>query len=752
MKLVIVESPTKARTITHFLGKDFKILSSFGHVRDLPKNKIGVDVKKNYQPSYSIPRKASKALKAIKDAITSGKQKTEKVILATDEDREGEAIAFHLKWIIQRYAPKMIFERIAFHEITRQAIQRAIKKPRKINLDLFNAQQARRVLDRLVGYNLSPLLWKKIRYGLSAGRVQSVALRLVVEREREREKFKSQEYWTIGAELCQEGFTPPKNQTEEEKKEDFNVFTAEVKKENGKSLKKIAIQDKKRAEKIKEELGKNEFQVSQISKKESRRHPSPPYKTSTLQRDAANKLGFSAKQTMSTAQRLYEGVKLDGKSSGLITYMRTDSLNISPLALKKAQEVINKNFGKEYCLESPRHFANKDKGAQEAHEAIRPTLPQKTPESVKQFLDSGQFRLYSLIWKRFIASQMQEAIFDKADATINCGKYELKAQGSLVKFDGFLKAYGANFKIQESRLPDLKEKEKLNLVKILTDQHFTQPPARYTDAALIKALEDAGVGRPSTYAPTLSTIEARGYTEKDEAKQYVPQEIGFLVNDLIVENFPNIVDLKFTAKMENDLDDVAEGKKEWTKIIDVFFKPFAMTIKDKSESIKKYAKKTSKKCPKCGKPLIEKFGRFGKFYACSGFPDCKYTEDPNKKSDEVLKKKIGNVKCEKCGAPMEIKHGKWGPFLGCSKYPECKGIQRIENSSGVKCPLCKKGEIVEKKSRRGTFWACNNYPECKNAMNGKPTGEKCPQCQSLIIEDPVSGKQKCSNKDCSYKK
>ncbi len=746
MELVIVESPTKAKTITHFLGKDYKVLSSFGHVRDLPQKKIGVDTEKDYQPSYSIPRKANKALKAIKSAITDKNSKIEKVILAPDEDREGEAIAFHLKWIIQRYAPKMAFERITFHEITKPAIQRALKNPRDIDSDLFNAQQARRILDRLVGYNLSPLLWKKIRYGLSAGRVQSVALRLIVEREREREKFKSQEYWTVEANLSQK-----KSSSQKQNGEENFSFPAELRKIDGKVLKKLAIPKKEQAQKIKQELEKNDFQVSQISKKESRRYPSPPYKTSSLQRDAANKLGFSAKRTMSVAQRLYEGIKLNGKSSGLITYMRTDSLKINPIALKKAREVIQEEFGKEYCLDSPRYFSNKTKGAQEAHEAIRPTFPQKNPESVKKFLDPSQFRLYSLIWKRFIASQMKEAIFDKADVEINAGRYGLKAQGSLLKFNGFLKVYGPNFKIQESRLPDLEEKEKLDLLKILTEQHFTQPPARYTDATLIKTLEEEGIGRPSTYAPTLNTIEARGYTSKNEAKQYVPEEIGFLVNDMLVENFPQIVNLKFTAGMENDLDAIAEGKKEWVKVIDNFFKPFSQEIKEKSKSIKKYSKKTDKRCPLCGKPLVEKFGRFGKFYACSGFPDCKYTEDPNKESDEEIKKRIGDVRCDKCGAPMEIKRGKWGIFLGCTNYPKCKGIKKIENSSGVKCPVCKKGEIVEKRSRKGIFWACNNYPECKNAMAGKPTGEKCPQCHSLIIEDPKTGQKKCSNKECDYK-
>ena len=784
-KLVIVESPTKAKTIKRYLGKDFMVLSSFGHIRDLPKKNLGIDIEKDYKPEYTIPENAEKRLEVIKDAIQSNK--FDSVILAPDEDREGEAIAFHLRWIIKQYAPKMKFERITFHEITKSAIEEALKHPRGIDTHLFNAQQARRVLDRLVGYNLSPLLWKKIRFGLSAGRVQSVALRLIVEREREREEFKEEEFWTIDAHLAKDKYRPnylkaiasgtgaksksaqahsAKNATgaqadgaklEDFKnlKEDPEIVSASLTQIDGEKLKKLDIENEKKARRIETDLEKEKFEIEKITKRETRRRPDAPYRTSTLQRDAANKLGYSAKQTMRLAQQLYEGIKLEKGNTGLITYMRTDSLNIAFSALKKAQTVIGKEFGDKYTLESPRYFTKKAKGAQEAHEAIRPTFPAKTPESLRKFLKPQQFKLYSLIWRRFIASQMKEAIFDKANVTIQAGKYTLEAVGSLVKFDGYLKVYGPNFKIQESRLPELTEKEILDLITLEGAQHFTQPPARYTDATLIKTLEEYGIGRPSTYAPTLSTIAGRGYVEKDEKKQYVPQEIGFIVNDLLVKNFSNIFDYKFTAQMETDLDEIAEGKKEWVKIIDAFFKPFKRELKEKTDKIKKYEKKTDKKCKECGKPMMEKFGRFGKFYACSGYPECKYTEDPNQKENDKIKRELekkikkenGDLKCDQCGAPMVVKNGRFGPFLGCSNYPKCKNIKPIENSSGVKCPLCHKGEIVEKKSRRGIFWACNNYPECKNAMNGKPTGRKCTKCGALMIEMP-NGVKKCSNKEC----
>lgn len=743
MNLVIVESPTKAKTISRFLGRDYKVLSSFGHVRDLPKGKLGIDTEKGFAPSYVIPRSSNKALTLIKKAVKSG---VDKVILATDEDREGEAIAYHLKWIIGKAKKSQKFERITFHEITKTAIQKALENPREIDTNLFNAQQARRVLDRLVGYNLSPLLWKKIRRGLSAGRVQSVALRLIVEREREREAFKSEEFWTIEALLAKDKQAVPEERADVEA--DPRICVARLTGEKEKKYSKLEIKNEAQAAGIKTDLENAEYLVQDVIKKQVRRNPAPPYRTSTLQRDAANKLGFSAKQTMMIAQQLYEGIRLEKGNVGLITYMRTDSLHVAPSALKKAREVIAKKFGDAYALEEPRHFRKKAKGAQEAHEAIRPTFPQKDPESVKKYLDNRQYRLYTLIWQQFIASQMKEAVFDKAIIEITADKYRLKAEGSILKFPGYLRIYGEKPKIKETRVPDLSMGDKLMLLRIDSGQHFTVPPARYTDATLIKALEENGIGRPSTYAPTLSTIVTRGYTEKDENKQYVPQEIGFLVNDLLVENFQEIVDLAFTAQMEASLDDVASGGKDWIKVIEDFYRPFAKELVKKGESIEKYSKETGKACPQCGKPLVEKFGRFGKFFACSGFPDCKYTEDSDKAEHDKLKDKMGEMTCEKCGAPMEIKRGRFGIFWGCSRYPDCKTIKKIENSSGVTCPQCGKGEIVQKKSRKGFFWACNNYPDCKFVLNGKPTGEQCPSCGSLMIENFKTGDTRCSSKDC----
>ncbi|MBD3238384.1 MAG: type I DNA topoisomerase [Candidatus Moranbacteria bacterium] len=754
MKLVIVESPTKAKTIKRYLGKDYVVKSSFGHIRDLPKKEMGIDPEKKFQPKYEIITKSKKALNEIKKTIKD--KDIKQIVLATDEDREGEAIAFHLKWIIEQQFPKMKFKRITFHEITKGAIKQALENPRKIDLNLYNAQQARRVLDRLVGYNLSPLLWKKIRYGLSAGRVQSVALRLIVERERERQAFKPKEYWTIAGNFYQKGLKSKVNLNNIEQNKDPDLIQAFLEKINDKKIGKFAIKDKKQAKELEAEIKKADFQVEKIDKKEVKRNPAPAFRTSTLQREAANKLGYSAKQTMRIAQQLYEGIKLDKGSSGLITYMRTDSLNISPMALKKAKKVIGIEYGDEYTLEKPRYYAKKAKGAQEAHEAIRPTYPEKKPEALKKYLNSNQYRLYDLIWRKFIASQMKPAIFDRVKIDIETlnltKKYIFAAKGQTIKFDGFLKVYEKFETGKENRLPGAQESQKLDLVKLLSERHFTQPPARYSDASLIKVLEENGIGRPSTYAPTLSTIIERGYVDKDENKQYYPLEIGYLVNDLMVEHFQKIVDYQFTATMETNFDKIAQGRKNWQQVIENFYKPFIEKLNKKSTTIKKYQKEIDKKCPECGKKLLEKFGRFGKFFACSGYPECKYTEDPNQKANEAkkkeLKKQVGEVKCEKCGANMEIKQGRWGHFLGCSAYPECKNIKKIENSSGVTCPVCGQGEIVEKKSRRGIFWACNNFPKCKTAFNGKPIQEKCKNCGSLLIQDLKSGKKRCSNKKC----
>ncbi|HRY82827.1 MAG TPA: type I DNA topoisomerase [Candidatus Moranbacteria bacterium] len=744
MKLVIVESPTKAKTISKFLGKDFIVKSSYGHVRDLPQKEMGIDIKNGFSPEYEIPSKALPRVSELKKLA----KKSEKVILATDEDREGEAISWHLEEALELSEKNT--ERIVFHEITKTAIEKALANPRSIDLNLVDAQQARRVLDRLVGYELSPFLWKKIRRGLSAGRVQSVALRLIVEREREIKNFKPEEYWNINAKL------KTKNKNQEE-------FEAKLSKENGKAFGKMGIKNQEQAEKIKNFLEKSEFKVENISKKEIQKNPLPPYTTSTLQQDANSKLGYSAKQTMAIAQKLYEGIDI-GTSGlvGLITYMRTDSLNLSMESLISARKTIEKNFGEKYALSSPRFFKNKSKGAQEAHEAIRPTFPEHDPESLKGYLDSKQYHLYKLIWQRMIASQMASAVLDSVSVDISATQnnsqdnYTLRANGSTIKFDGYLKIYGDKMPVAENILPELEEKENLDLIEIKNEQKFTVPPARYSEATLIKALEEDGIGRPSTYAPTISTIIERKYVDKDENRRLYPLEIGMVVCDLLVEHFEKIVDYKFTAKMEEEFDEIADGKKEWVPVIKAFYEPFHKNLQEKTKEVTKesFQEKLDRNCPECGGDLIVKFGRFGKFIACKNYPNCRYTEktDDEKKIQEKIEKENGKELCELCGAPMAIKRGKYGMFLGCSNYPNCKNIKRIENKTGVKCPKCDVGEIVERKSKRGrSFFGCNTYPKCNFALWNKPTGEKCPECQSLLVF-AAKNKSKCSNKECSFEK
>ena len=734
--LVIVESPTKARTITRFLPKEYIVESSYGHIRDLPKAELGIDIENNFKPKYIIPTKAKKQVGILKREA----KKSNNIILATDEDREGEAIAWHLAKTLDLNQKKA--NRIVFHEITRKAILDALKNPQKINPDLVDAQQARRVLDRLVGYKLSPFLWQKIRRGLSAGRVQSVAVKLIVDREKERQNFQVQEYWTIEVEL--------------QKKDGSEKFTAKLFKKDNKTIKKLDIKSKKDADQIINDLNKITYQIADITKKEIKKNPSPPFTTSTLQQQAAQKLGFSAKQTMMIAQKLYEGIPINGKPIGLITYMRTDSTNLAKGALNEAKEVIEQKFGSNYTLSEPRYYKKKSKGAQEAHEAIRPTSFTRIPNEIKNNLDPKQYKLYNLIWQKALACQMQQAILNSITVDINAGNYTFRAKGSTIKFDGFLKIYNQNGKlpIKETILPPLEKNEILKFIQLLSNQHFTEPPARYSEATLVKALEEQGIGRPSTYAPTLSTIQKRGYVEKDENKKFFPTEIGTLVNNLLVQHFPNIVDIKFTVNMEKNLDEIAQGEKQWQPTIKEFYNPFAKNLKKKEKEVKKFEQQTGKKCPKCNKPLVIKYGRFGKFQACSGFPDCKFAEplEEQKKEKEKLEKKYSKEKCPKCNAPMIVKQGRFGSFLACSKYPECKTTKAIEKSTGVKCPKCGKGDIIEKKSKRGrTFYACNQYPDCKFALWQKPTGEKCPDCQSLLVF-AAKGKVKCSKKECNFEK
>ncbi|MFA5061546.1 MAG: type I DNA topoisomerase [Patescibacteria group bacterium] len=730
--LVIVESPTKAKTITKYLGKDYIVKSSFGHVRDLPKTKLGVDVEHNFEPQYIISKDKTKTVKELKDAA----KKVDEILFATDEDREGEAISWHLAHILD-IEPEHA-QRIVFHEITKHAITNALEHPRALDLKMVDAQQARRVLDRLVGYELSPFLWRKVAKGLSAGRVQSVAVRLTVEREREITAFKPEEYWSV------EGlFETAKHES----------ILAKLFSVNEKKFDKLDIKNKEQVDKILKDLEKTGYKVAEVEEKKTKRMPSPPFTTSTLQQEANNHLGFSAKQTMRLAQQLYEGVELGSEGHvGLITYMRTDSVNLSEKFLGEAKEIIGKEFGAKYQLSNPRVYSNKSKNAQEAHEAIRPTEVMRTPESMEAHLDRNQYRLYDLIWRRAVATQMAPA---ELNATvidiISKNNYQFRANGQTIAFDGYLKLYPD--KAKENILPTVTKGEDLNCKELKPEQHFTEPPARYSDATLVKALEQYGIGRPSTYAPTIATIEDRGYVERDEKKRLKPKDIAFVVNDLLVEHFPDIVNYQFTAKMEDDLDEIARGKKEWQPVISEFYIPFKknLTAKDKELSKKEITEeKTDEVCEKCGSPMVIKTGRFGKFLACSNYPECKNTKNIGADGKiEEEKIELTDQKCEKCGAQMVMRHGRFGPFLGCSAYPKCKNIKNIEVKINMKCPKCGQGDLVEKRTKRGKpFYGCNRYPDCDFALWEKPTGEMCTECKSPMVY-AAKGQTKCSNKECT---
>lgn len=705
MKLIIVESPTKAKTISQFLGSGFTVLSSYGHMRDLPEKKLGIDVKNNFAPEYIIPERSKKNVANIEKAS----KKANTIILATDEDREGEAIAWHIMQVLSGKTDKTEnknpkpkeFQRIAFHEITKRAIEDALNNPRNVDMNLVNAQQARRILDRLVGYKLSPFLWKKVARGLSAGRVQSVAVRLIVEKEREIQAFKAQEYWNINCVF----------------EKDSMQFIGELSGHKDKKIGKLSISGEKEAQKIKNDLENQKFNIQKIEKKEVLKSPTPPFTTSTMQQSASSKMRFSAKQTMRLAQQLYEGIKINNEQVGLITYMRTDSLNLANDFLEKTQKFIVDSFGKDYGIGSPRKFKTKSKNAQEAHEAIRPTDAKKTPTSVKDYLSPQQYKLYDLIWRQAVASQMREAVFDTTKAEIKSeNEYYFKAGGEIMKFDGFLKIYSAK-EIQNKILPSLQEKDEVQLVKINGEQKFTEPPARYSEARLIKVLEEKGIGRPSTYAPTISTIQDRNYVKKNEQRKLQPTEIGIIVNDLLVKHFSKIVDIDFTAKMEEDLDKIANGEKEWPPMIKDFYEPFLENLKNKEKEINKKditEEESEKICEKCGKKMVIKLGRYGKFIACSNYPECKNTKS-------LKEPEVTDEKCEKCGSPMQVKHGRFGQFLGCSKYPECKNIKSYQKKTGKKCQKCGEGDIVEKMTKKKrTFFGCSRYPNCDFASWKRP--------------------------------
>ena len=707
-KLVIVESPAKARTLAKYLGKDYVIEACAGHIRDLPPKSLGVKTDKSFEPTYKIIKGKERIIKNLKSAAKNAGL----VLLAPDPDREGEAIAWHLKSLLPG---KDNVKRIEFNEITKEAVTNAVKNPREIDMARVNAQQARRILDRLVGYKISPLLWKKVRKGLSAGRVQSVAVRLICEREAQINIFKPEEYWDILASLSNAG-----KETLSAKlvaKDDAALGVRP--KEKGKIISSDA-----EAKKILKELEGTQYSVKDIIKKEQKRNPSPPFITSTLQQEAARKLGYSSKKTMVLAQKLYEGIDIKEEGhAGLITYMRTDSVRIADEAEKAVRKFIADTFGKDFLPASPQKYKKK-KQAQDAHEAIRPTSVFRNPETLKDSLKPDELKLYDLIWKRFVACQMKPAIFDQTSINIGAGQYTFRATGSVLKFEGFIRVYLESSDDEEENeelkgtLPELHPGEQLNLIALIPAQHFTQPPPRYNEASLVKELEKRGIGRPSTYAPIISTIQARGYVEK-EGKALKPTEIAITTNGLLVKHFPLVMDIKFTAQMEDTLDDIVAGKMGWIKTLEEFYEPFNKALAEaevKMEKVKKEIK-TEEICPECGKPIVIRQGRYGDFMACSGYPKCKFTKPLE---EDKLDLPEGQDKCEKCGMPMVLKQSRYGKFLACSGYPKCRNIKSILNKIGVPCPKCD-GELVEKKTRRGrAFYGCSKYPKCDYATWQRP--------------------------------
>lgn len=728
--LIIVESPTKAKTIAKFLGSKYTVESSMGHIRDLPKSKMGVDIDGGtFLPSYLVPREKSELVKKLKALA----KKSKNVIFATDEDREGEAISWHLAEVLG-IAPEKV-QRMVFHEITKHAIEAALENPRPLDQKLVDAQQARRVLDRLVGYELSPFLWSKVTRGLSAGRVQSVAVRLVVEREREIKAFNPQEYWSLTG-----TFSPAKTAVQ---------FAAELIMVGDQKLDKLDIKTQAEMDAIVTALDKAKYTVKDIQKKEAKRTPPAPFTTSTLQQAANQKLGYSAKSTMRLAQQLYEGVDLGQHGSvGLITYMRTDSVNLAAKFVDETRAHVESTYGPKFVSGEARKFANKNKGAQEAHEAIRPTDPTRTPEMIEQYVTPQQHKLYALIWKRAVATQMSDAALHRTTLDIAASSnHTFRATGQSMIFPGWLTLYPEA--IKEEMLPELKAGEALDCHELKPEQHFTEPPARYSDATLVKAMEEFGIGRPSTYAPTLATIEDRGYVTRDEQKRLQPTDIAYTVNDLLVEHFKDIVDYQFTAQMEANLDEIAEGTKDWQPIMATFYGPFHANLEEKKATLSKKElteEATDEKCPKCNNPMVIKIGRFGKFMACSNYPECKTTKPIGEEAD-LAAEATGEI-CPDCGKPLVLKRGRFGSFLGCSGYPDCKHIKKIEKGTGVKCNVCGEGEFVQKRSKQGrTFYSCNRYPDCKNLIPSKPTGELCPDCKHPIVL-AAKGATRCSNKEC----
>ncbi len=742
--LVVVESPAKAKTIEKYLGSGYAVRASYGHIRDLPKSDLGVDVTDDFAVTYQVPDDSKKHVTALKKAHKASAD----LVLATDYDREGEAIAYHVADLLGVEPARA--KRVTFTEITRDAILEAFQQPREIDLKLFDAQEARRVLDRLVGYKISPILWRRVRPGLSAGRVQSVAVRLIVEREREIRDFRPVEYWSIDVRL-----------TPEQEHLPFVARLAEI--PEGKlaaspDKKGVVLGSEDLAAIHADRLRSAAYRVTGVERKERKRSPSPPFTTSTLQQEAARKLGFGARKTMTIAQRLYEGVDILGEGTvGLITYMRTDSVNLAESALREIREVIRTEFGDAYGVAEPRRFKARSRNAQEAHEAIRPTSALRTPARVAAALDRDQLRLYTMIWQRTLASQMTEARFEQVgvdiEATSDGATYRLRATGQTLLFDGFIRVYteGRDDQVDEdaeATLPELREDQALRMLEVLPEQHFTQPPPRYTEASLVKTLEERGIGRPSTYASIISTIQERGYVRLQD-KRFVPEDVGEVVTDGLVQHFPDIVDVNFTAEMEEELDEIAEGQVRRAQVLRNFYGPFEQALERAEEKFERYVEDVDEECPRCVEEgrtppgrLQKRLGRYGFFIGCSRFAEedggCKYIRNLN--GDERPEPELLDETCPNCGRPLARKFGRFGPFVGCSGYPECTYIKKEPPKSiGVTCPQCKAGEIVERRTRFGLMYGCGRYPECDFAVNHPPVKDRpCPVCGSLLIDRPKS--------------
>ncbi|WP_130470356.1 type I DNA topoisomerase [Candidatus Magnetaquicoccus inordinatus] len=771
--LVIVESPAKAKTIEKFLGTEYQVIATYGHIRDLPSKDGSVDPEQGFRMNYEVAKQSSKHV----TNLTNAAKQAEMLLLATDPDREGEAISWHVLEVLRqkKELSNLPAKRVVFHEITKRAIQEAIHHAREIDMDMVNAQQARRALDYLVGFNLSPLLWKKVRPGLSAGRVQSVALRLVCERDAEIAAFQSQEYWSILVDvekIAAKGAPPAR------------PFRSRLVVAEGHKLGKFDIPNAQQAQAWCAALQDQPLFLTQLEKKQTQRHPSPPFITSTLQQEASRKLGFSAKKTMMVAQRLYEGVELPasngggGEVEGLISYMRTDSVNLAEEALVALQQMIQQRYGPAYLPEKARTYKSSAKNAQEAHEAIRPTNPARTPESLKSVLPRDLFVLYELIWKRTMACQMASARIDQVTATLAVGSanrqapFQLRANGSSIAFAGFLDVYSEGLDdvslqdrdedAAETMLPPLQEGEQLRPRRIDPQQHFTEPPPRFTEATLVKALESYGIGRPSTYAPIMSTLQDRGYVRLEQ-KKFFPEDVGLVVNRFLVEHFQTYVDYHFTAHLEDDLDAVSRGEQRWIPLLEHFWQPFQQQVSEKEKSTRRSdvtSEATDELCPECQQPLLNKLGRFGRFLACSNYPECRYTRNLKKEGEEETPRPepvTTDQTCEKCGQPMLLKEGRYGKFLACSGYPQCRNNQPLEKpkSTGITCPACGKGSFLEKKSRFGKiFYSCSGYPKCKNALWNEPVAQPCPQCAMPFVTRKVGkriGTQLiCVREGCTY--